>query len=456
MTLYYGCDPTANSLHLGHLIGVMAMSHLQRAGHRPVALVGGGTTMIGDPTDKTAARRIMPPEEIDANAAVIRTQLQRYLDLSPGQALMVDNAEWLRPLNYIEFMRDYGQYFSVNEMLRMETYRTRLETGLTFLEFNYALLQAYDFLELYRRSGCTLQIGGSDQWSNMLAGTQLIRRADGGQAFALTWPLLMDASGEKMGKTAAGEQVWLSAERTPPYDFYQHFINVPDEDVRRHLLQYTFLPIEEVDALDRRRGRRPARREASPGLRDHHPGPRARGGRRSASAPRRPSSAAGATAREPPGVPTVEIDRARLSAGIPAVDLLVETGLVGSRNQARQLIEGGGAYLHDERLDRPPGRRGRPPGRGPPPAPGQEALPARRPPLGVPGLVPPGARSSGAPGGALDGRLLQRLQAPGTDLPRRRGPPAPGQRGCAASGTPAPSTPSPRASWWSPPGRPRA
>jgi tyrosyl-tRNA synthetase len=349
VTLYYGCDPTADSLHLGHLIGVMAMSHLQRAGHRPVALVGGGTTMIGDPTDKTAARRIMPPEEIDANAAVIRTQLQRYLDLSPGQALMVDNAEWLRPLNYIEFMRDYGQYFSVNEMLRMETYRTRLETGLTFLEFNYALLQAYDFLELYRRFGCTLQIGGSDQWSNMLAGTQLIRRADGGQAFALTWPLLMDASGEKMGKTAAGEQVWLSAERTPPYDFYQHFINIPDEDVRRHLLQYTFLPIEEVDALTAAGGaslREAKRRLAYETTTLAH-------GREAAEEARRAAQAlfgGGGDGSGAAGIPTVEIDRARLSAGIPAVDLLVETGLVGSRNQARQLIEGGGAYLHDERL----------------------------------------------------------------------------------------------------------
>ena len=283
VTLYYGCDPTADSLHLGHLIGVMAMSHLQRAGHRPVALVGGGTTMIGDPTDKTAARRIMPPEEIDANAAVIRTQLQRYLDLSPGQALMVDNAEWLRPLNYIEFMRDYGQYFSVNEMLRMETYRTRLETGLTFLEFNYALLQAYDFLELYRRFGCTLQIGGSDQWSNMLAGTQLIRRADGGQAFALTWPLLMDASGEKMGKTAAGEQVWLSAERTPPYDLLPALHQRPRRR-RAAPPAAVHLPARRGGRRPhRRRGRLPARREASPGLRDHHPGSRTRGGRRSAA-----------------------------------------------------------------------------------------------------------------------------------------------------------------------------
>jgi tyrosyl-tRNA synthetase len=349
VTLYYGCDPTADSLHLGHLIGVMAMAHLQRAGHRPVALVGGGTAMIGDPTDKTAARRIMSPQEIDANAGAIRTQLQRYLDLSPGQALMVDNAEWLRPLNYIEFLRDYGRYFSVNEMLRMETYRTRLETGLTFLEFNYALLQAYDFLELYRRFGCTLQIGGSDQWSNMLAGTQLIRRADGGQAFALTWPLLMDASGEKMGKTAGTEQVWLSAERTPPYDFYQHFVNVPDEDVRRLLLQYTFLPVEEIEALTAAGGaalREAKRRLAFETTTLAH-------GHEAAGEAERAAQALFGGAGDGAGaaaVPTVEIERARLSGGIPAVDLLVETGLVESRSRARQLIEGGGAYLNDERL----------------------------------------------------------------------------------------------------------
>jgi tyrosyl-tRNA synthetase len=291
----------------------------------------------------------MSPEEIDANAAAIRTQLQRYLDLSPGQALMVDNAEWLRPLNYIEFLRDYGRYFSVNEMLRMETYRTRLEAGLTFLEFNYALLQAYDFLELYRRSGCTLQIGGSDQWSNMLAGTQLIRRADGGQAFALTWPLLMDAAGEKMGKTAAGEQVWLSAERTPPYTFYQHFINVSDEDVRGLLLQYTFLPIEEVDALTAAGGaalREAKRRLAFETTALAH-------GREAAeeaeSATRALFGGAG-DGSGAAGVPTVEIERTRLAAGIPAAELLVEVGLVESRNRARQLIEGGGAYLNDERL----------------------------------------------------------------------------------------------------------
>jgi tyrosyl-tRNA synthetase len=349
VTLYYGCDPTADSLHLGHLIGVMAMSHLQRAGHRPIALVGGGTTMIGDPTDRAAARRIMTPEEIDANAAAIRRQLEHYLDLSAGQASMVDNAEWLRPLNYIEFLRDYGRYFSVNEMLRMETYRTRLEAGLTFLEFNYVLLQAYDFLELHRRAGCTLQIGGSDQWSNMLAGTQLVRRAVGGQAFALTWPLLMDPSGAKMGKSAGTEQVWLSPVRTPPYAFYQHFVNIPDDDVRRNLALYTFLPMEEIEGLTAAGGatlREAKRRLAFETTSLAH----GREAAEAAEAAARALFGGSGGAPDADTVPTVEIDRGRLEAGIPAVDLLVESGIADSKNRARQLIEQGGAYLNDERL----------------------------------------------------------------------------------------------------------
>jgi tyrosyl-tRNA synthetase len=347
--LYYGCDPTADSMHLGHLFGVMAMAHFQRAGHVPIALVGGGTTMIGDPTDRAGARRIMSLGEIEANGAAIRRQLEHYLDLSAGQAEIVDNAEWLMPLNYIEFLRDYGQYFSVNEMLRMETYRTRLESGLTFLEFNYALLQAYDFLELYRRYGCILQIGGSDQWANILAGTQLIRRADDGQAFALTWPLLMDASGTKMGKTSGSEQVWLSPARTSPYDFYQHFVNVPDDDVRRNLGLYTFLPMDEIEALTAEGGAalREAKRRLAFEVTALAHGPAE--AERAAAAARalfEGGDAPGAAA----AVPTTEIPRADLEAGISAVDLLHRTGLVASRGVARRLLAQGGAYLNGTRL----------------------------------------------------------------------------------------------------------
>ncbi|MBI3972229.1 MAG: tyrosine--tRNA ligase [Chloroflexi bacterium] len=354
VTVYAGFDPTANSLHVGHLVPVMALAHLQRSGHRPIALVGGGTAMIGDPTDKTSARRIMSREEIDANAQAFKRQLGRFLDLSEDRGFMVDNAEWLLALKYIDFMRDYGRHFSVNEMLRMETYRTRLEAGLTFLEFNYALLQAFDFLELYRRYGCILQVGGSDQWSNVLAGVDLIRRAEAGQAFGLTCPLLTTASGEKMGKTAAGEQVWLDPSKSPPYNFYQYWINVDDADVERLLLLYTFVPVEDVRALAAAEGEalRPAKErlayEMTALVHGENEARRARAASRALFG--------GATAddldalAESGAVPTVELDAALFERGISAVDLLVATGLAASKAAARRLIEQGGAYLNGERL----------------------------------------------------------------------------------------------------------
>jgi tyrosyl-tRNA synthetase len=350
LTFYCGFDPTGDSLHIGHLVGMMTMAHLQRAGHEPVALVGGGTTMIGDPTDKTAARRIMSREEIDANARVFKRQLDRFLEVSGGHGFMVDNAEWLLPLNYLAFLRDYGRYFSVNEMLRMETYRTRLEAGLTFLEFNYVLLQAYDFLELYRRYGCVLQIGGSDQWANVLAGAHLIERAEGARAYALTFPLLMDASGSKMGKTQAGGQVWLDPQKTSPYEFYQHWINADDASVARDLAIFTFLPMAEVAALTRAGGaalREAKRRLALEVTTLVHGAEAAAAADRAAQALFGGPGAGG----DADGLPTATIDRTRLDAGIAAADLLVEVGLVESKNRARQLIEQGGAYLNDERLE---------------------------------------------------------------------------------------------------------
>jgi tyrosyl-tRNA synthetase len=351
VTFYCGFDPTADSLHIGNLVGIMAMAYLQRAGHEPIAVVGGGTTMIGDPTDRTASRRIMTREEIDANAQEFKRQLSRFLEIGEGHGFMVDNADWLLPLNYLTFLRDYGRYFSVNEMLRMETYRSRLETGLTFLEFNYALLQAYDFLELYRRYGCILQIGGSDQWSNVLAGAHLIERAEGARAYALTWPLLTDPSGAKMGKSQAGGQVWLDARKTPPYDFYQHFVNVADEDVRRYLGVYTFLPMEEIDALTATGGAalREAKRRLAFEVATLVHGREAAEG--AAAAAQALFGGAGTGPAATDAVPTAEIDRDRLERGIPAADLLVEVGLVESKNRARQLIEQGGAYLNDQRLE---------------------------------------------------------------------------------------------------------
>ncbi|HEX2034048.1 MAG TPA: tyrosine--tRNA ligase [Chloroflexota bacterium] len=356
VTFYCGFDPTADSLQIGNMVPVMAMAHLQRAGHRPIAVVGGGTTMIGDPTGKTAARRIMSREEIDANTQVFKRQLSRYLDLSDGRGLLVDNAEWLLSLKYIEFLRDYGRHFSVNEMLRAETYRTRLEAGLTFLEFNYMLLQAYDFLVLYRQHGCILQIGGSDQWANVLAGTQLIRRTAGAQAFALTVPLVENADGTKMGKTAGGETIWLDPRKLSPYQFYQYWVNVADADVGRYLKLFTFLPLEEIEPLAAVEGA--ALREAKQRL-AFEVTALAHGREAAAQAQQTAQSlfgAGGAGGGEVDAaleaVPTATLERAALEAGIEAIELLTRTGLAESRSRARDLIDGGGAYLHGERLTR--------------------------------------------------------------------------------------------------------
>jgi tyrosyl-tRNA synthetase len=250
LTYYIGFDPTASSLHCGSVVPIMAMAHLQRAGHKPLALVGGGTAMVGDPSGKTEMRKMLSFEDIVANGRGILGQIQRYLKLDGTAGLDANNADWLMKLNYIEFLRDIGRYFRVNEMIRADAYKARLEReeGLSFIEFNYQLLQAYDYLQLFERHECVLQMGGDDQWSNILAGTDLIRRKHAKQAFCITFPLLTTARGEKMGKTAAGA-IWLDAERTSPYDFYQYWINTDDRDVRKFLALFTFLPMDEVERL---------------------------------------------------------------------------------------------------------------------------------------------------------------------------------------------------------------
>ena len=251
ITFYTGFDPTADSLHIGHYIPIMAMAHLQKAGHRPIALMGGGTAMIGDPSGKTDMRKMMTVETIDDNIAAIQKQMARFLEFDESKsnaAIIVNNGDWLRSLNYIDFLRDVGALFSVNRMLTADCYKNRLEKGLTFLEFNYMLMQSYDFLELSHRYGCMLQTGGDDQWSNMLAGADLIRRKDAKPAFALTFKLLLTHDGRKMGKTEAGA-LWLDANRVSPYDFYQYWRNVDDADVEKCLALLTFLPMEEVKRL---------------------------------------------------------------------------------------------------------------------------------------------------------------------------------------------------------------
>lgn len=254
VSVYQGFDPTATSLHTGNLVGIMALAHFQRAGHRPIALVGGGTGMIGDPSERASERPILSVGEIERNLAGIRQQFSRYIDLSEGRALLVNNADWLLDLKWIEFLRDVGRYFTVNQLMQHGTYRERFETGsFAFIELNYALVQAYDFLHLYREYGCIVQLGGNDQWFNILAGRDLIRHAEGGEAFAVTTPLITTSSGQKMSKSA-GNAPWLDPNQTSPYEYYQYWRNTEDADVGRFLRMFTFLPLAEIRELEGRTG----------------------------------------------------------------------------------------------------------------------------------------------------------------------------------------------------------
>jgi len=248
ITFYIGFDPTADSLHVGHFLGMMVMAHMQQAGHRPVCLIGGGTTMVGDPSGKTDMRKMMTQEDIMYNGERFKKQMQRFIDFSEGKALMVNNADWLLKLNYIDFLRDIGMHFSVNRMLTAECFKQRLDKGLSFLEFNYMLMQAYDFLALNRQCDCIMQMGGDDQWSNILAGADLIRRKESKLAYGLTFTLLTTSDGRKMGKTEKGA-LWLDPEKTSPYDFYQYWRNIDDADVEKCLALLTFMPMEEVRRL---------------------------------------------------------------------------------------------------------------------------------------------------------------------------------------------------------------
>ncbi|MDZ7266408.1 MAG: tyrosine--tRNA ligase [candidate division KSB1 bacterium] len=346
VTCYVGYDPTASSLHVGNLLSIMMLGHLQRAGHRPIVLLGGGTAMIGDPSGKTEMRQMLTREQIVANGRRIQQQFSRVLDFSAGGALLIDNADWLLELNYITFLREIGRHFSVNRMLAAEAYKIRLETGLSFLEFNYQLLQAYDFLMLYRRHGCRLQMGGNDQWGNILAGVELIRRVENQEAFALTAPLLTTASGQKMGKTAAGA-VWLDAELMPPYDFYQYWINVDDRDVVRLLQLYTFLPLGEINRFRTLQGAE--LREAKALLAFEvtkliH-------GEEAARQARDAARALFAEGGDGTGAPQVVMKSAIFKEGIGIVDLFHAAGLAHSKSEARRLIQQGGAYVNRRRIE---------------------------------------------------------------------------------------------------------
>ena len=344
ITFYIGFDPTASSLHCGSLVPIMAMAHLQRAGHKPLGLVGGGTAMVGDPSGKTEMRQMLSLEAIRANGVGLLAQLQRYLTLDGTAGLWANNADWLLELKYIEFLRDIGRYFRVNEMVRAEAYRARMEReeGLSFIEFNYQLLQAYDYLKLFEQHQCVLQMGGDDQWSNILAGIDLIRRKHAKQAHCITFPLLTTARGEKMGKTAQGA-IWLDAARTSAYDFYQYWINTDDRDVKRFLALFTFLPMEHVTRLGSAAG---ADLNASKEVLAFE----ATGlchGAAAANDARAAARAAFGGGGDLSAVPSTTVDGARLSAGISALDLFVECGLTASKGEARRLVQQGGAYVND-------------------------------------------------------------------------------------------------------------
>jgi len=349
VTLYWGYDATATSFTIGNLVSLMMLSWFQRLGHRPIALAGGGTTLIGDPSGKTSSRPILSKEQIENNLRAIRTQLVRFLDFEAGRALAINNADWLEPLSFIGFMRDIGSRFSVNQILDLEAYRTRLERGgLSFLEFSYVLVQSYDFLHLYREYDCILQVGGSDQWGNSIAGADLVRRVTGGQAFVLVTPLLATSTGDKMGKSEQGS-VWLDPQMTSPYDYYQYWRNVDDRDVERFLAIFTFLPMEEVRALGRLEGAELNRGKevlAFEATRIAHGEEEARKAQEAAHA-----LFAGEGAEDT--VPTMEVARSRLAEGVSVVELFIEAGLVDSRNDARRQIGQSGLSINGQKVTDP-------------------------------------------------------------------------------------------------------
>jgi tyrosyl-tRNA synthetase len=363
VTCYIGFDPTATSLHIGSLVPIMSLAHMQRHGHRPIALVGGGTALIGDPSGKTEMRQILTRERIDHNARCLQKQLTRYLEFGDGKAVMLNNADWLTRFNYIEFLRDIGRHFSVNRMLTAESYRIRLETGLNFIEFNYMLLQAYDFLHLFKDYGCQMQMGGNDQWGNMVAGIDLIRRVEGKTAYSMTFPLITTAQGHKMGKTEKGT-VWLDAELTSPYEYYQYWINTEDADVGRFLALFSFLPMEEISLVktlsDARLNMAKAVLAFEATKITHGEAAAVAAWKASAEAfgvrPMEeelfPSSTIPRSADElgTDAIPSIEKSRQTMVPGIPAFELFQETGLCSSRGEARRLIAQGGGYVNDRQL----------------------------------------------------------------------------------------------------------
>ena len=345
-TFYIGFDCTADSLHVGHFMALCLMKRLQMAGNRPIALIGGGTTMIGDPSGRTDMRKMLTKEDIDHNAACFKRQMERFIDFGPGKAMMLNNAEWLMNLNYIELLREVGACFSVNNMLRAECYKQRMEKGLSFFEFNYMIMQSYDFYYMFQHYGCNMQFGGNDQWSNMLGGTELIRRKLGKDAQAMTITLLLNSEGKKMGKTASGA-VWLDPNKTTPFEFYQYWRNVGDDDVLKCIRMLTFLPLEQIDEMDKWEGSQLNRAKeilAFELTKLVH-------GEEEAQKAEAAAKALFAGGSDDSNMPTTELTEDQLTDGsIAILDLMLACKLVPSKGEGRRLVQQGGVMVNEEKV----------------------------------------------------------------------------------------------------------
>ena len=342
---YIGFDPTADSLHVGHFMALCLMKRLQMAGNKPIALIGGGTAMVGDPSGRTDMRQMMTPETIQHNVDCFKKQMSRFIDFSDDKALMVNNADWLMDLNYVDVLRDVGAHFSVNRMLTAECYKQRMEKGLSFLEFNYMIMQSYDFYALYKKYGCNMQFGGDDQWSNMLGGTELIRRKLGKDAYAMTINLLLNSEGKKMGKTQSGA-VWLSAEKTSPYDFYQYWRNVDDSDVIKCLKMLTFLSLEEIAEFEKLEGAEINKAKevlAFELTKLVH-------GEEEATKAQNAARTVFAGGGKDANMPSTDLTKDELGEGIQILDLLVKCGLISSKGEGRRLITQNGISVNDAKV----------------------------------------------------------------------------------------------------------